>query len=284
MFASGRHLCVGLDTDIRRIPSCVMSDGPAADRVVEFNTAIIGATADVACAYKPNLAFYEFLGADGWRALAATVAEIHRCAPRVPVILDAKRGDIGSSNVGYATALLDTLDGDAVTVNPYVGREALAPFLDRGEAMIFVLARMSHPGAGEFQDLRIGNEPLFRHVARAVANEWNVKGNCGLVVGATNPAELAMLRYDVPATMPFLVPGVGAQGGDLRAIVAAHAEVGSDAFLINASRSILFASADADFADAAEREATRLHRSIQACKASMLVLTSLAYRPLPGAF
>src|SRR5207302_5028505 len=123
--------------------------------------------------------FYEGLGADGWQALADTVAEIRRSAPDVPVILDAKRGDIGSSNLGYVTALLDRLGGDAVTVHPYVGREALEPFLNRSNALIFVLARMSNPGAEEFQDLLVEGEPLFRHVARAVSTRWNGNRNCG---------------------------------------------------------------------------------------------------------
>jgi orotidine-5'-phosphate decarboxylase len=266
MFANGRHVCVGLDTDVERIPRGVRPDAPAAERVIAFNAAVIEATASVAGAYKPNVAFYEGLGADGWHALAETVSEIRRAAPEVPVILDAKRADIGSSNVGYVRALLDVLGGDAVTVHPYVGRLALAPFLDRGDRLIFVLARMSHPGAEEFQDLRVEGEPLFRHVARAVATTWNDNSNCGLVVGATSPEDLVALRDDVPAEMPFLIPGVGAQGGSLEEVVAAHARAGSQAFVINASRSILYASPDGDFADAAHHEAARLHAEIRAAK------------------
>jgi orotidine-5'-phosphate decarboxylase len=263
MFAADRHLCVGLDTDSQRIPAGFREGSSRADRVVAFNAAIIDATADVACAYKPNLAFYEGLGADGWRALGATVSNIRERAPEAVVILDAKRGDIGSSNLGYVSALFDVLGGDAVTVHPYLGREAMAPFLERRDALIFVLARTSNPGAGEFQDLQVEGVPLFQRVARVVAGEWNEAGNCGLVVGATYPGELATLREDVPATMPFLIPGVGAQGGDLEAVVAAHVSVGSEAFLINASRSILFASGGPDFAEAAHFEASRLHAAIR---------------------
>ena len=268
MFAEHRHLCVGLDTDVRRIPNAVHPARTPAERVVAFNAAVVDATADIACAYKPNVAFYEALGADGWSALAGTVAEIRRRAPRVAVIIDAKRGDIGSTNAGYVAALLDELGGDAVTVHPYLGHEALAPFLERRETLVFVLARTSNPGAGEFQDLRADGLPLYRHVARAVAKSWNANGNCGLVVGATYPDELAELRRDVPATMPFLVPGVGAQGGDLAAVVAAHGDASSSAFVINASRSILYASDDSDFAEAAHTEAARLHEEIQAARAA----------------
>ncbi len=263
-FADSRHLCIGLDTDPERIPSCVAPGAPPAERVVDFNTTIVSATADIACAYKPNLAFYEGLGADGWLALEQTLAAIRRLAPGVPAILDAKRGDIGTSNAGYVTALLDILGGDAVTVHPYFGREALEPFLSRAEAMIFVISRSSNQGARELQDWECDGLPLYRHVARSVAATWNTLGNCGLVVGATYVPELTMLRQDVPATMPFLIPGIGHQGGDLEAVVSAHTAAGSDAFILSVSRSILFASNGEDFAEAARREAKGLHGAIQA--------------------
>ncbi len=266
-FAGGRHLVVGLDTDPERIPESVAPGVAPAERVAEFNRRIVEVTADLACAYKPNAAFYEALGDDGFRALAETVAAIHRDAPGAAVILDAKRADIGSTNAGYVAAAFDRLGVDAVTVHPYLGGEALAPFLARAEKLVFVLARTSNPGAGEFQDLVADGVPLYRHVARAVAGSWNAAGNCGLVVGATYPEEMRAIREDVPAGMPILIPGAGAQGGDVAAVVAANRDAGSDAFLINSSRSILYASSGEDFAEAARAEAQALDAEIRAAGA-----------------
>jgi orotidine-5'-phosphate decarboxylase len=262
-FAAGRHLVVGLDTDPARIPKAVAPGDSAAERVVEFNRRIVEATAEVACAYKPNAAFYEALGEDGFFALSETIATIRERAPGTAAILDAKRGDIGSTNAGYVAAAFDQLAADAITVHPYLGGEALAPFLERAEKLIFVLARTSNPGAGELQDLHAGDLPLYRHVARAVAGGWNSAGNCGLVVGATYPEEMRAVREDVPAEMPILIPGAGAQGGDVAAAVAANRDAGSDAFLIAASRSILYASPGSDFADAAHAAAESLDREIR---------------------
>jgi orotidine-5'-phosphate decarboxylase len=263
-FAAGRHLAVGLDTDPERIPDAVRPGAAPGERVIEFNRAIVAATADLAAAYKPNAAFYEALGDEGFRALAGTIEEIRVEAPGAAVILDAKRADIGSTNAGYAHAAFDRLGADAITVHPYLGGEALAPFLERGEKLVFVLARTSNPGAGELQDLIAGGVPLYRHVARAVARDWNGAGNCGLVVGATYPEELRAAREDVPASMPILIPGVGAQGGDVAAAAAANLEAGSDAYLIAASRSILYASAGEDFAEAAGAAARALDAEIRA--------------------
>jgi len=263
-FAEGRHLAVGLDPVVDRIPASLEPSAPLADRVIAFNRAIVAATAALACAYKPNAAFFEALGADGFRALRETIEAIRAHAPQAAVILDAKRADIGSTNAGYVAAAFDELGADAITVHPYLGREAMAPFLDRAEKLTFVLARTSNPGAGEFQDLQVDGEPLYRRVATAVAERWNGNGNCGLVVGATYPEELRAVREDVPAAMPVLIPGVGAQGGDLGAVVAAHREAGSGAYLIAASRSIIYASAGDDFAEAASREAQVLDQAIRA--------------------
>jgi orotidine-5'-phosphate decarboxylase len=263
-FAQGKHLVVGLDADPARIPESVAGGASPAERVVEFNRRIVETTADLACAYKPNAAFYEALGEDGFYALSETVATIRQRAPDAAVILDAKRADIGSTNAGYVTAAFDQLGADAITVHPYLGGEALTPFLDRSEKLVFVLARTSNPGAGELQDLVADGAPLYRHVARAVANEWNSAGNCGLVVGATYPEEMRAIREDIPATMPILIPGVGAQGGDVAATVAANVDAGSNAFLIAASRSIIYASAGADFADAARAAAEALNAEIRA--------------------
>ena len=263
-FEAGRHLGIGLDSDPARIPASVAPEASDAERVIEFNRAIVAATADLAAAYKPNSAFYEALGEDGFFALEETIATIRERAPGAAVILDAKRGDIGSTNAGYVTAAFDRLGADAITVHPYLGGEALAPFLARAEKLVFVLARTSNPGADELQDLddRDG-VPLYRHVARAVAGEWNAAGNCGLVVGATYPEEMGAIRADIPASMPILVPGVGAQGGDVAAVVAANRAAGSDAYLIAASRSILYASDGEDFAAAARAAAEALDAEIR---------------------
>ncbi len=263
-FAAGRHLCVGLDPVVERLPVSVAAGATAAERVLAFGREIVDATAGVAAAYKPNSAFYEALGDDGFRTLRETIGAIRELAPDAVVLLDAKRADIGSTNAGYVAAAFDELGADAVTVHPYLGREALAPFLERAEKTIFVLARTSNPGAGELQDLTAGGLPLHRHVARAVAERWNANGNCGLVVGATYPEETRAIRADVPAAMPFLIPGIGAQGGDLGAVVAAHRDAHSDAYLIAASRSIAYASSGEDFAAAAGREAAALDAAIRA--------------------
>jgi orotidine-5'-phosphate decarboxylase len=264
-FAAGRHLTVGLDPDVARIPASVAPGASDAERVIEFNRAIVAATAEVAAAYKPNAAFYEALGEDGFYALEETIATIHDRARGAAVILDAKRADIGSTNAGYVAAAFDRLGADAITVHPYLGGEALAPFLARTEKLVFVLARTSNPGAGELQDLEDrGGVPLYRHVARVVAGEWNAAGNCGLVVGATYPEEMGAIRADVPATMPILVPGVGAQGGDVAAVVVANRAAGSDAYLIAASRSILYGSDGEDFAEAARAAAAALDAEIRA--------------------
>jgi orotidine-5'-phosphate decarboxylase len=265
-FGAGRHLVVGLDPDPGRIPESVAPGASPAERVVEFNRAIVEATAGLAAAYKPNAAFYEALGEDGFYVLNETVATIRDRDPGAAVILDAKRGDIGSTNAGYAAAAFDQLGADAITVHPYLGGEALAPFLERAEKLVFVLARTSNPGAGELQDLVADGVPLYRHVARAVAGGWNAAGNCGLVVGATYPEELRQIREDVPATMPILIPGAGAQGGDVAAVVTANRDAGSDAYLIAASRSIIYASPTEDFAEAARSAAKSLDEEIRTAK------------------
>jgi orotidine-5'-phosphate decarboxylase len=266
-FEAGRHLVVGLDPVVERLPDSVAPGDSPAERVVEFSRRIVAATAGVAAAYKPNSAFYEALGGDGFGALEQTIAAIREAAPEAAVILDAKRADIGSTNTGYVAAAFDELGADAITVHPYLGGEALAPFLQRAEKLVFVLARTSNPGAGELQDLVADGLPLYRHVARAVAGDWNAAGNCGLVVGATYPEEMRAIRADVPAEMPILIPGVGAQGGDVGAVVAANREAGSDAYLIAASRSILYASAGEDFAEAARSAAEALDAEIRAAAA-----------------
>ncbi|HEX4205126.1 MAG TPA: orotidine-5'-phosphate decarboxylase [Ktedonobacteraceae bacterium] len=256
-------VCVGLDPDYALIPAFLKQDVPVAEAVFAFNRAIIDATSDLVCAYKPNSAFYEALGADGLQALVRTVQYIKEQYPRVPVILDAKRADIGNTNMGYVTSTFEVIGADAITVHPYLGKEALQPFLARKEQGIFVLARTSNSGAGEFQDLSVGpaGEPLYQVVARRVAQDWNSQGNCALVVGATYPAELARVRAIV-GDMPILVPGIGAQGGDVDAIVKVGQDSRGWGMIISSSRNIIFASSGPDFAEAACSATVQLHAEI----------------------
>ncbi len=252
---------VGLDPDPDRLPPSVAdADLPR----WAFNRRVIDATHEHAACYKPNAAFYE--DADGWRALRETVAYAH--GKDVPVLLDAKRADIGNTARRYATALDDDgLNADAVTVNPYLGRDSLEPFLSRTDAGVFVLCRTSNAGGADLQDLELASgEPVYERVA-ALADLWNRAGNVGLVVGATAPAELAEIRETVPG-MPFLVPGVGAQGGDAEAAVehGLAPREGRDVRvgLVNSSRGVIFAGEDArgDYFEAAGAAARRLKRRL----------------------
>lgn len=243
-------LCVGLDPDLRRLPAHLLQDRTPADAVVAFNAAIIEATAAAACAFKLNFAFYEALGREGWATLERTLQHL---PADVLLIADAKRGDIGNTARFYAEAIFDTLGFDACTVAPYMGRDAVAPFLAYEGKAAFVLARTSNPSAADFQERDCEGEVLYERVARHVA-QWNEEtpGTAGLVVGATGPAALAAIRALCP-TLPFLIPGIGAQGGDPSAIAAAATETGR--VVVNSSRQILYASAGHDFAEAAAREA-----------------------------
>ena len=248
-------LCVGLDPD-----PASMAVPDAAD----FNRAIVDATADLVCAYKPNLAFYEALGVPGIVALERTVAHVRGRAPDAVVIADAKRGDMASSNVHYARALFETWGFDAATVHGYLGGEALAPFLDYEDRGVFVLCKTSNPGARELQDLGLASgRRLFEEVASRAAG-WDAGGNVGLVVGATYPDDLATVRGLCPE-MPVLLPGVGAQGGDLEASVKAGVDGNGRGLVVSSSRGIIYASRDpADFAAAARRAALELRGRIDA--------------------
>ena len=244
-------LCLGLDPDPERLP---VGD------VVAFNRAIVEATSDLVCAYKPNFAFYEQLGRAGWVALEATIAAIPL---DVVVIGDAKRGDIGHTAAAYARACFERLGCHAVTVNPYLGHDSIEPFLAYGDRGVFLLCRTSNPGGADFQSLPVAEDgrqrPLYEIVAeRAV--RWNERGNLGLVVGATYPAELARVRAIAP-DLPLLIPGVGAQGGDLAAVIE---RIGGSQgpVTINVSRQILFASGGTDFAEAARRAAADLRQTM----------------------
>lgn len=244
-------MCVGLDPTRDRLPMPVRTES---DPVFAFNQAIIDATADVAAAFKPNSAFYEALGVRGWESLARTIDYI---GGRVPVILDAKRGDIDSTAVAYAEAAFGVLKADACTVNAYLGLDSVAPFLADPEHGAFVLCRTSNGSAPFLQDVAIDGEPLYLRVARAAVS-WNAARNVGLVTGATYPEEIARVRA-VATNLPLLVPGVGAQGGD---IVAAATAAAGGPFVINSSRGIIFASSDNDFAAAARAAAVALRDRI----------------------
>jgi len=269
----GNFVCVGLDSDYSQIPEAAKKltteQGSVEWEMFAFNREIIDATHDLVCAYKPNVAFYEAYGSYGWGALKRTIDYIKNVYPEIPVILDAKRADIGNTNLGYVKAVFDELGADAVTVHPYFGKEALKPFLDRKDKGVFVLARTSNPGAGEFQDLLLhppspeffGTLPLYKYVAYKVTTEWNENGNCGVVVGATYPEELAQIRQIV-GDMPILLPGIGAQGGEVEATVKAGKDSRGWGMIINSSRGIIFASKGEDFAQAARKATESLREEI----------------------
>lgn len=267
----GHFVCVGLDSQYDKIPEVVREGKNVETAVVEFNQAIVDATHGLVCAYKPQYAFYGALGEAGVSALRRTVGYIHDRYPGIPVILDAKRGDIGNTSEQYAREVFDIFDADAVTVNPYLGRFALAPFLKRKDKGIIVLCRTSNPGAGEFQDLVVRhyvdaplwyeNMFLYQEVAYQVAREWNVHGNCALVVGATYPEEAAQIRRIAP-DLPFLIPGIGKQGGDVEKAVTASKDERNEGMIINSSRGIIFASSGPDFAEAARAETENLRSLI----------------------
>jgi orotidine-5'-phosphate decarboxylase len=251
-------LCVGLDPEITRLPHHLP---PTAEGVLRFNQDLIAATSELACAYKPNVAFYEALGPDGFRVLRATRELIPR---DIPVIGDAKRGDVGNTARAYASALFDLVGVDAVTVNPYLGSDALEPFFAYGDRGVYVVCRTSNPGAADVQSLLVsdnGNSrPLYEAIALR-ARGWNARGNAGLVVGATAPADLQRIRALTPE-LPILIPGVGAQGGDLAAAVAVHREAAPT--IVSASRSIIYASSGPDFAEAARTAALKLRDTMRA--------------------
>lgn len=249
-------VCVGLDPEPARFPAHLRDDP---DAVFAFCRAIVDATADLACAFKPQIAHFAALESE--RVLERLVAHIHEAHPGVPVILDAKRGDIGSTAAHYASEAFDRYGADAVTVNPYLGRDSLQPFLDRADKGVVILCRTSNPGARDLQDLDVGGRTLYQHVAETVAREWNANGNCALVVGATWPAELADVRARV-GDLPLLVPGVGAQGGDVEAVVRHGCTQAGDGLMVSSSRAILYARSGVDFAAAARTAATSLRDHI----------------------
>jgi orotidine-5'-phosphate decarboxylase len=253
-------LCVGLDPDPALLPRHLLDEGSVGAAVTAFCAAVIEATAPLACAFKLNLAFFEALGREGWDALRATVARVPEHAL---TIADAKRGDIGNSARFYARSLFEGLGFDACTVSPYMGEDSVAPFLGYEGKAAFVLARTSNPGAADFQERDCDGEPLYLRVARQVAR-WGAgaAGTAALVVGATGPGALAAVRAACPA-LSFLIPGIGAQGGEPRAVMQAAATA-DGLVLVNSSRQILYASGGRDFAAAAAREAEALRRLLNA--------------------
>lgn len=260
---AGYFVCVGLDPEYERLPRELKEGYPLEEALYRFGREIIVATHDLVCAYKPNSAFYEAQGDAGLRALARTIAYCKEQYPAIPVILDAKRADIGNTNQGYVRAAFEHLQADAITVHPYLGREALAPFLRLRDKGVIVLAKTSNPGSGELQDLPVGpaGEPLYLVVARNVAEQWNSNGNCALVVGATYPTEIERVRA-VVGDLPLLIPGIGAQGGDVAATVKAARDSRGWGMIINSSRSIIYASSGPDFAQAARNATLQLHEEI----------------------
>ncbi len=259
----GNFVCVGLDSDYEQLPIAVKQSGSVEEALFVFNREIIDATYDLVCAYKPNAAFYEAQGEAGLRALMRTMYYIRETYPTIPVILDAKRADIGSTNAGYVSAAFDMLGVDAITVHPYLGKEALAPFLARKGKGIVILVKTSNPGSGEFQDMLVGEarEPLYQVVARHVAQSWNANGNCAVVVGATYPAELQKVRAMV-GDMPILIPGIGVQGGEIAVTVSAGKDSRGWGMIINSSRGIIYASRSQDFAEAARQATEQLRNEI----------------------
>ena len=255
---SSSLLCAGLDPDPGRLPESLSRSRPLADAILKFCLDVQEATREAVCAYKVNFAFFEALGAEGWTILQKLVAAIPDSKIK---IADAKRGDIGNTGRFYAEAILDRMGFDACTVSPYMGRSSVQPFLQyRGKAA-FVLARTSNPDAREIQDWPTSGSLLYRHVATsAVSWAHGERGDVGLVVGATDPEAMATLRADCPST-PFLVPGVGAQGGNLAEVLEAG-KTDSGTLIVNSSRGILYASGGADYAQAAATRALELRDEI----------------------
>ncbi len=254
-------VCVGLDPEPSRFPAKFAHDE---DAIFAFCRDIADATAEYACAFKPQIAYFAAHAAED--ALQRLITHIHEKHPGVPVILDAKRGDIGSTAQQYVHEAFRRYAADAVTVNPYMGRDSAQPFLDCADKGVVLLCRTSNPGAGDLQDLIAEDDdmrkPLYQHVARKIAREWNTHGNCCLVTGATWPQQLKEIRAIVGDEIPFLVPGVGAQGGDVEAVVNNAKNAHGTGLMVSSSRAILYASKDDDYREAAAVEARRLRDEI----------------------
>jgi orotidine-5'-phosphate decarboxylase len=257
---SNSLVCVGLDPEIERLPRDIaMQPSP----IFQFNKAIIDATADLVCAYKPQFAHYAAYEAED--QLERTIEYIHRSYPGIPVILDSKRGDVGNTALRYAIEAFERYGADAVTVNPYLGGDSLEPFLKYEDKGVIILCRTSNPGGRDLQDLDVGGRKLYQVVADMAARRWNSRGNCALVVGATQPRELAEVR-EIVGKMPFLVPGVGAQGGDVAAAVTNGQTADGTGLIISSSRAILYAGSDDTFSTAARAATEALRDQINASR------------------
>ena len=259
--ATQRHdslLCVGLDPDIARFPAQLQGKD---NSIFEFCKAIIDATASVACAFKPQIAYFAALAAED--QLQGVCDYLKQRYPDIPIVLDAKRGDIGATAEQYAREAFERYRADAVTVNPYMGFDSIAPYLEWTDRGVIVLCRTSNPGGSDLQFLQVDGKPLYQHVAQLVSAQWNRNGQCGLVVGATFPQELAQVRAIV-GDMPLLVPGIGAQGGDIQATVTAGRTAQGSGMMINSSRAILYAKPEGseDFIAAASRVARKTRDAI----------------------
>lgn len=255
--AADTLLCVGLDPDPAKFPDAFDADPEA---LFNFCRDIADATAEFACAFKPQIAYFAAHN-QGEAQLQRLIAHINGAHPEVPVILDAKRGDIGSTAEQYAVEAFDRFGADAVTLNPYMGRDSAQPFLARNDRGCVFLCHTSNPGARDFQELDVGGVPLYQLIARTIAEEWNGDGNCALVVGATFPEELKVIR-GIVGEMPLLIPGVGAQGGDVQAVVRNGRTADGNGLMINSSRGILYASSGAGYAEAAADAARDLRDAI----------------------
>ena len=258
---NGSLVCVGLDPEIERFPPQVVGQPSP---IFQFNKAIIDATADLVCAYKPQFAHYAAYEAED--QLERTIDYIQTTYPGIPVILDSKRGDVGNTAERYAIEAFERYHADAVTVSPYLGGDSMEPFLKHEDRGVIILCRTSNPGAGDLQDLQVGGRRLFHIVADLAARRWNTRGNCALVVGATYPRELAEVR-EIVGNMPLLVPGVGAQGGDVAQAVQSGQTAAGAGLVISSSRGILYASSGEDFVSAARQATLKLRDQINASRA-----------------
>ena len=253
-------LCVGLDPDVNRFPAH-LKDQP--DRIYAFCTAIVDATAPFACAFKPQIAYFASCGAED--ELQAIIAYIHQNHPSIPVVLDSKRGDIGSTAKHYAREAYERYGADAVTLSPYMGFDSVEPYLEYEDRGAILLCRTSNPGGNDIQMLQVDGKPIYQRVAELASGPWNLNGQLGLVVGATYPNEIAAVRAIV-GDLPLLVPGVGAQGGDINACVTAGVTKDMTGMMINSSRAILYASKAEDFKEAAARVAQDTRDKINAAR------------------
>lgn len=253
-------LCVGLDPDPARFPVALAGRD---DAIFEFCRSIVDATADLVCCFKPQIAYFAAHRAED--QLEALIAHIHLTHPGIPVILDAKRGDIGSTAEQYAIEAFERFKADAITANPYMGRDSVEPYLAYRDKGVILLCRTSNPGGSDLQFLDVGGIKLYEHVARLVADEWNSTGQCALVVGATFPAEIARVR-ELCGDLPLLVPGIGAQGGDIEATVHAGRTAAGTGLMINSSRAILYAGKGEDYAAASRAVALQTRDAINRCR------------------